>query len=545
MAEDLETNREENVQNFMNENSLTTISSIVLDQNRIGTIYIRDKSTDISAIDIITKKSAISSALNLNKISNNDEETMQIERMKEERIKQEEDTATPISDVEPKRFLQGEDLIRYKKRGTILQPRPSIFRLPKSSIETEISSTDSGTKPTEDKQTSISEVSMLKRKYEKSEVIGVLSMQLDVYPTSILSFYEAKVIACVLEECVNHLAVLRYAIPAEINDLWDDTVKPINEKYDVSREPHRIFRKEANLPPLTLTVAEKLQRDRTYVHKILNETLDEIKHFRKFERLEQEVNNIAKMFEDEHNLEENCTIWENQVNQLRKLIKDEASRKEREKRELLELAQITNGKVDDTVYEIALKMGYVENWEKARLTQQKLKHDVEEQDLLNELNEYRKEQSLEEIVIRKLSAYYEENIKDMEDEMFAWTNRYNNEIERRQREIDDLKVKVEEQKIEIQDLRAMKDERDAIIDANLAEIKRLEDEAKYQAILDRAATIIQSVWRGYMVRHQLGEYKDLRVRLRKRKKLAAARRKKLKDRGKKFEENRSKKKKIK
>lgn len=93
------------------------------------------------------------------------------------------------------------------------------------------------------------------------------------------------------------------------------------------------------------------------MHKILNETLDEIKHFRKFERLEQEVNNIAKMFEDEHNLEENCTIWENQVNQLRKLIKDEASRKEREKRELLELAQITNGKVDDTVYEIALKMG--------------------------------------------------------------------------------------------------------------------------------------------------------------------------------------------
>ncbi|KAI4498514.1 hypothetical protein M0802_006449 [Mischocyttarus mexicanus] len=539
MAEDLETRSDENFGKFVTDNTLATISSIVLDQSKSGTIDVRDRSTEDTAMEIITMKSAISLAMNLDKISNIDKKTMVEESMKEEMMKKEEETITPISDVEPKRLLQGEDLIKYKKRGTIFQPRPSIFRLPEALIVTDTSSIESHRKPIEDKQTSISELSIIRKRYEKSENIAVLSMQIDMYPTSVLSLYEAKVIACILKECVDHLAVLRYAIPAEINDLWDDIVKPINKKYDVSGEPHRIFRIEANLPPLTLSVAEKLQRERTYVHKILNDTLDEIKRFRRFETLEQEVNNIAGMLEGEHNLEENCAIWENQVNQLQQLIKDESNRKEREKRELLELAQITNGKVDDTVYEIALKMGYVENWEKSRLHQQKFKHKVIEQNLLDELNEYRKEQSLEEIVIGKMCTYFEKNIKDMENEMFAWSNRYDNEIERRQREIDDLKAKVEEQKIEIQDLRVMKDEREAIINANLAEMKRLEEEAKYQATLDHAATIIQSVWRGYMVRHQLGEYKDLRIKLRKRKKLAAARKKKLKGRGKKLKLNRS------
>lgn len=93
------------------------------------------------------------------------------------------------------------------------------------------------------------------------------------------------------------------------------------------------------------------------MHKILKVTLDEIKRYQKFDILEHEVNVIMKMLEDEYDLKETCTIWENQVNQLRQLIKDETNKHERERRQLLKLVQMTKSKIDDTVYEMALKMG--------------------------------------------------------------------------------------------------------------------------------------------------------------------------------------------
>ncbi|XP_046819352.1 dynein regulatory complex protein 9-like [Vespa crabro] len=370
---------------------------------------------------------------------------------------------------------------------------------------------------------------------------SMIEGSVDEYPLTILTQYEATMIASVLEECVDQLAVLRHAIPAEIDDRWDDIVKPIKEKYGALEEPHIIIREETNLPPLILSKAAKLQRDRTYMYKILKMTLDEIKRYQKFDILKEEVNDIKKMLEDEYNLKETCTFWENQVNQLRQLIKDETNQQEREKRQLLKLAQMTKAKVDDIVYEMALKMGYVDKWENARFTQHLFKLTTEEQNLLNEIDEYRKKQILEKIVTEKICAYQQENIKDMENKMLAWSNRYDDEIEQRQRDINDLKTKVEEQKLEIQDLRVMKDERQAFIDENLAEIRRLEEEVKYQAILHRAATIIQAAIRGYFVRHELGEYKNLRAQLRKRKKLAAAKRRKLEAQRKKLEEEEMKK----
>lgn len=96
----------------------------------------------------------------------------------------------------------------------------------------------------------------------KSETIEMKNMQFDVYRETLLTPYEARAIAYVLQECVDHLAVIRFAIPAEIDDRWDDIIKPTIEKYGASEEPRIIIREETDLPPLTLSKAEKLQRDR-------------------------------------------------------------------------------------------------------------------------------------------------------------------------------------------------------------------------------------------------------------------------------------------
>lgn len=67
----------------------------------------------------------------------------------------------------------------------------------------------------------------------------------------------------------------------------------------------------------------------------------------------------------------------------------------------------------------------------------------------------------------------------------------------------------------MEQMRTIMDERQKFIDECIAEEEMLKEEEK----LNKAATIVQSRWRGYMVRQQLGKYKDLRKRLKKQKKL--------------------------
>jgi len=71
-------------------------------------------------------------------------------------------------------------------------------------------------------------------------------------------------------------------------------------------------------------------------------------------------------------------------------------------------------------------------------------------------------------------------------------------------------------------MRALKKKREEFID----ESKRLE-EAKHHEKLNKAATIIQSIWKGHMVRHRLGKYKNL-PKWKKRKKPRKTRKRRLK-----------------
>jgi len=67
----------------------------------------------------------------------------------------------------------------------------------------------------------------------------------------------------------------------------------------------------------------------------------------------------------------------------------------------------------------------------------------------------------------------------------------------------------------MEEMRALMKKRQKFID----EYSALEEILKKEEKLNKAATVIQSIWRGHMVRQQLGKYKGLRKRLKKRKKL--------------------------
>lgn len=99
-------------------------------------------------------------------------------------------------------------------------------------------------------------------KLENSENIGVQNMQMEVPSIDSFTPLEAAAISCVLEECLDQLAIIGFMLPAKVDSRWDDTFKTIDETYGVPDEPRTIFREDMGLLPIVPTEAEKMQRDK-------------------------------------------------------------------------------------------------------------------------------------------------------------------------------------------------------------------------------------------------------------------------------------------
>ncbi|XP_018363544.1 PREDICTED: IQ domain-containing protein G-like [Trachymyrmex cornetzi] len=324
---------------------------------------------------------------------------------------------------------------------------------------------------------------------------------------------EAAAISSVLEECLNQLAIIGFIIPANIDPRWDDSFKTIDETYGVPDEPEIIFREDMGLLPIVPTKAEKLQRERNYVCEVLKKVLHEIRNHRTFDSLQKEVDNIAKKLEGERNLEESAQMWLNRAEQLREQLESDKKANEEDRKSTIKLAQESDARVDHAIFINSGKLGYAEKWAKARLEQQELKLNLQNRDMLNKLSEYSKEYNTEHAISSEIHTYLEADIKEKEEQIDIWTKKYNKEIVERQEEIDELKKLIEEEKLEIEEMHALMDKRQKFINECIAEENRLKEEEK----LSKAATVIQSTWRGHMVREQLGKYKGLWKQLKKRK----------------------------
>lgn len=103
-----------------------------------------------------------------------------------------------------------------------------------------------------------------------SEDIRLQSAEMEISPIDSFTPLEAVAISCILEECLDQLALIGFMIPADVDPRWDDTFKTIDETYGVPDEPRMIFREDMGLLPIVPTEAEKMQKDRcaeTHPHR--------------------------------------------------------------------------------------------------------------------------------------------------------------------------------------------------------------------------------------------------------------------------------------
>lgn len=207
---------------------------------------------------------------------------------------------------------------------------------------------------------------------------------------------------------------------------------------------------------------------RSYVYKVLEQLLCDVRVNRSFDSLQEQIAKITRKRENELELETSAQMWRARAEQLRDTLECTKSANEKDTERMMKLAQESDAQVDHAIFLNSGKLGntkeynniyklyvkalagvsrsflaitdYAERWAKARLEQQDIKLQLQRTDTLNELSEYSKQYNAEQIISAEMSAYLEADIEGKEEQAAAWTARYNEELVQRQQEIDELKV---------------------------------------------------------------------------------------------------------
>ncbi|XP_066601137.1 dynein regulatory complex protein 9-like [Prorops nasuta] len=509
--------------------ALSEISTTTMGQIRSNVIHLDKPSIDKDVINETMKKAALAFSENLDKISKTDFQKIMVYKLLRSSTLSEEGQGRTDKIEKPRiestrsGSLKGDQFIKQKQRGSRFasdKPRVSLFfgRMPLSpqvSTSRMVLPSTSGVVPKAILKDDVSAVTDEAPAIQAPKAI-------------LLTSAEAALFSTVLQECLDRLEVIQHIIPAPLDKRWDESYKTVDELYGGPDGPDFIFRNDMGLPPIVLEPFAKLQKDRTYAYNVIKDILREIKCSRTIDRLNSEMDSIGKTKEDKRHLEMTAEKWTKDIQQLEQMIADNNKSNEKEKHEIKKFAQLMSLQVDEAIFLTGLKLGYVERWERARLDQQIFKLDQEEKKYFNELSEISKSYNANEIICGEICTYLQTNSHDLENEINEWTSRYNNEFEQRQIMIDDLKEKTEKQNIELENLRLMVEREQNTVNRIKAEREEIKREEEYWSVVHRAAKVIQSLWKGYMVRHQLGEYKDLWLKLKKRKKGQKGKRKKKK-----------------
>lgn len=315
--------------------------------------------------------------------------------------------------------------------------------------------------------------------------------------------------ATVLEDAIDQLTIL-----GKIGNLptvsVDFTHKTPEERFGNYAAEVQVFDPET-IEPYEETMKKakyvKFQTDRTYIETILSEMMKSLMKSGSYDCLIDHI--------DRHNtniMMENGVLEMHKEN-LEKYHRLEENLERQRKENLVELQQLSKsiGNLKDQIenlnIENNIKLNYVKNWEAARLDQSNYSLDHSEGSYTKSINDTKSDIEKELRINVEIEAFITETEQEYAQQIQYWMDRYDNEIETRDTEIQVLKEKREDQFNRLQELLQIYEKRKEEIEAYLVlkEKRRLVEEGRLKRL--RACIKLQAWWRGMMVRKCLGPFK--------------------------------------
>ncbi|KAJ8948359.1 hypothetical protein NQ318_019344 [Aromia moschata] len=251
----------------------------------------------------------------------------------------------------------------------------------------------------------------------------------------------------------------------------------------------------------------KLAKDINTLVCILRETSDEIFAKGTFTMLKNSSHAILRMYEDEKQLMETFKNNARALKQLRRLREEERLANIRTMEETNGNIQKLRFEVEDVLVYSKYEATYFENWERTRREQNTIVCKQKENIPGYIISETRNKIDAENRCHVELENYIEESKNDYLDEIQYWMRHYDDETEKREAEMLNLKADIEKLMEDRAALKQKFDSHKAEID-DWVDYKTAKKEKEDRERLELWAAIkIQAWWRGTMVRKKLGPYR--------------------------------------
>ncbi|CAH1781052.1 unnamed protein product, partial [Owenia fusiformis] len=322
-------------------------------------------------------------------------------------------------------------------------------------------------------------------------------------------------VAAVLEDCVDQLAVLGKIMPStfearkDASEIVDDEIsqlvegqKNLEDKYehavaskgkdmqsigkDLKNSTH-IFARSLKQSPLTPDNMGKLQDDRAFLETVLFDAMREIIQSGNFESLIQAVK-LEK--EKKQRLQETILKEEQgrkRVKELQRKLIDVKREKETECQERDEMIAHLKDQLQEMKAKTNMEGKYIKKCAEVGVAQTQKKCFLTENELKTEIDRLRQQVDEETRVNTEIEAYLRTHQTELETKVDYWMGKYDEDVEKKQKELDILKANKAKDLERLQDLTKLYAEYEQIVVEDRVEKEKARRKAELEAEELRAA----------------------------------------------------------
>lgn len=291
------------------------------------------------------------------------------------------------------------------------------------------------------------------------------------------------------------------------------------EQEIVYKTPHERFSKmykthiydPSTIEPVGVALSKqklvKFQKDRLYVEKVMGQVIYELQKSRSFDGLLERLEEHKRSKEDEEELLQEAKDKKKEVRNLKKMLDNENGVMKDKIRKINEEIGRLKDEIEELTSETKIKHKYIQGWENSRIEMNQINLLNQEEYYSNQIKSYTSEIEREERVHTEVELFLIETMKEYEEQILVWMEKYDQELEEKETDIQVLKEKREEQFIKLENLAKLYDKHKIEIEEYLVvREKRRQEQEKFEKMV-QATLRIQSWWRGIMVRKCLGPYR--------------------------------------
>ncbi|XP_063922783.1 dynein regulatory complex protein 9-like isoform X2 [Zophobas morio] len=320
--------------------------------------------------------------------------------------------------------------------------------------------------------------------------------------TKFFSKLMATVAISVMQDALHEIIIMR-----EINQIpqahVDVDFVPLTEKYSAVE-----FNVERHVSTDKKFLAfRKFSRDLTWLEQVFNIVVTNLENDFYFDDLEKILADDALTREEETTLLASKEFNQRELGKLRLYMESERKDMTRMIQDLTERLGNVKDELNDNILENTIKIGYVTDWEKARHEQNKIVLDRNEKEYSGTAFDMNVEIDKENRVHDEMWMFLEGSLTEYQEDIEKWMEKYDRDMEEKEKEIQDMKIRTENLAEEHIALQAEYDRRQKEMDDFKAYKIQQKREAEELERRTNAATRIQSWWRGVMFRKGLGPFR--------------------------------------